>query len=92
MGTECRFVLDGDVDARALDAVLRAQPRFTDFDARYGAYNFRLEGAAPSMPHAEARLEERAVYFCDYADDGSIFEALRATLVDRFGVRVVEVE
>lgn len=78
MGTEYRLVIDGPVDAVEIERILRAHPCFFDFDPTYASYNFRLNGKAPpSMPHAEARIESNAIYFCDYGDDGSIFEALR---------------
>jgi len=76
----------------ALDRLLRGHPRFTDFDAAFGSYNFRLGGHAPSMPHVEARIEAYGVYFCDYADDGSILAALRALLEAHGTVTLARIE
>ncbi len=92
MGTEYRITFEELPERAALDGVLRAQPRFADFDAAWGSYNFRLHGAAPAMPHAEARIDDDGVYFCDYADDGSIFTALQAALSARWAIAVRALE
>lgn len=86
MGFEYRFVIEAPFDPAEIDQILRAQPTFTDFDPAFGSYDFRAGGTAPapSMPNAEARIEQDAVYFCIYGDGGTIMDSIQAALAARY--------
>jgi hypothetical protein len=83
MGYEQRVRLPSTA-VNDLDAILRAQPAFADFDATYQLYNFRRHSLG-GMPDVHAAIEPGGIYFCDNGAGAEVLGELLAALELRFG-------
>ena len=83
MGFEYRIAFQRETEAQ-LDTLLRELVEFTDYDSKYGSYNYRLM-PGKGMPAIEARIEGTGVYVCVYAQTGlRIFQVLFASLLSEY--------
>ena len=94
MGIEYRLQAKSASPLR-LDALLRSGPFFTDFNAEYSIYNFRLKPTdhRNEMPDIAASVELDGLYLCAYGRSDvakEVIEFLKTSLENEFGEASIE--
>jgi hypothetical protein len=85
MGFEYKIEFDYK-SSELIDGILRSISEFSEFCQDFQSYEYRSNRNTKGMPDAEARIEKKGLYFCDYGGKGArILKELLLELQHHYG-------